>query len=375
MAQTSTTETLVTGVGKSLQSLDSLSELIAAAENLSKKGPVRPEHLAGIQRKVLLDSFTVKKFHRDYKEWEHSQKDQFLEKEVKPYNQKYGQMSRVYNDLERLDAALEELRKNTQIPTFNFSIQTIQQFENGLLLKRVPKNINGQYPSKVPVSQLFSLDAESNLPAPSFPIFNKLVNLEYRLRMLLHIKYEVLLRAKAHLSAKNTQWASRDAKLNLFLTRDFKAVYEEISKIKASEYEDLKYYEDDFEDEESEGEGEDQDEEVEENDENDENIDENIENIDENADEDLPDDVNTILEENGAGPLEENVENSLENAQNIENGQISENCHATESMDSEMVKPIEINLQKPSKDNSPVAPDVQNSTDIANDEKEDMELD
>ncbi|KAM9926666.1 hypothetical protein OXX59_003053 [Metschnikowia pulcherrima] len=250
MVQEVKAESLLLAAEDAKQSLDSISKLLQIAEDAASKRKVDSDEFTKAQRHALLDSFKVKKFHREFKEWEHTQKEVFVETEVKRYNQKYAQMSRVYADYERSAAIFEDARKTTQIPQFSFSLETIKHFENGVLLERVEKGANGEYPGQIALSSLFSLDADSGLPPPSFQVFNKLVNLEYRLRMLLQIKHEVLLRAKTHLAAKNSQWASRDAKLNSFLGTDFRRVYEEIEKIKTSEYEDLKYYEEDFEEEE-----------------------------------------------------------------------------------------------------------------------------
>lgn len=206
-----------------------------------------------VQKQTLLDSFAIKKFHRDYKEWSNGSIDQFIDSEVKMYNRKFAQMARLHTDVLELEGKYADLRKTISLPPFHFSTQTLQAFEGGRLLERIQKE-KGRYPSKISLDQLYSVDRNSKLPPPVFAEFNKLVNLEFRLRMLRQIKHEVLLRVKSHLTAKNTQWASRDAALNLFLTRDLPKVVEEVAKTKSSEYEDLKYYEEDYDMEDSQNE-------------------------------------------------------------------------------------------------------------------------
>lgn len=231
---------------KAKAACDSLTKLLKIARLISNGQDVDTTELKMAQKQALLDSFKVKKLHRDHKEWENATKEQFVEKEIKAYNRKYAQISRLHSANTILESKYAELRKSVQLPKFHFSIQTLEQFEGGKLLQYLKKDSAGNYPRKVQVSEIFSLDRNSVLPNPEFAEFNKLVNLEYRLRMRMQIKYEVLLRVKSHLTAKNSQWSARDSLLNQFITRDLAKMIAEVEKIKTSEYEDLKYYEDDF---------------------------------------------------------------------------------------------------------------------------------
>lgn len=237
---------LQSSASKAKASLQSLDEIICSAKQIAQGDQVEKGRLKKIQKQAILDSFTVKKFHRDFKEWENMAQRQFVDTQVKAYNKKYAQISRLHSETLHLEETLSELRSTILLPQFHFSIQTLQHYEDGKLLEHVAKDEKGQYPSTVSTDQIFSLDPNSTLPHPTYQEFNKLVNIEYRLRMQLQIKYEVLLRVKANLAAKNSQWATRDSTLNQFITRDLPKVIDEVKKIKTSEYEDLKYYEEDF---------------------------------------------------------------------------------------------------------------------------------
>lgn len=231
---------------KARKSLASVEELVAATKKVVENGLVDSTNIKQLQKEVLLDSFAVKKFHRDYKEWESSTRNKFVDGQIKAYNKKYAQISRLHGQSSSLEDTLRELQTTIKLPTFEFSIQTLEQYEGGRLLEHVEKDANGEYPRRVSSEQVFSLDPNSPLPHPSYREFNELVNIEYRLRIQLQIKYEVLLRIKASLAAKNSQWATRDSTLNKFITQDLPKVILEVNKIKTSEYEDLKYYEEDY---------------------------------------------------------------------------------------------------------------------------------
>lgn len=181
----------------------------------------------------LLDSYQVNKFHKDYKEWESSQNQHFLDTEVLAYNKKIGQMARMNDEIEALQREYDAVRSQIALPKFHFSLQTIEQFQGGELLEYLP----AERPQKVLLGDLFLLDGTK--ASLDFPTFNKLVNLEYHLRLQRHIKHETLLVAKQHLNAKNQKWAARDSALNQFLSRDLPAVFEEIDKIKQND-EDLR---------------------------------------------------------------------------------------------------------------------------------------
>lgn len=231
---------------KARKSLASVEELVAATKKVVENGLVDSTNIKQLQKEVLLDSFAVKKFHRDYKEWENSTRNKFVDGQIKAYNKKYAQISRLHGQSSSLEDTLRELQTTIKLPKFEFSIQTLEQYEGGRLLEHVEKDANGEYPRRVSSEQVFSLDPNSPLPHPSYREFNELVNIEYRLRIQLQIKYEVLLRIKASLAAKNSQWATRDSTLNKFITQDLPKVILEVKKIKTSEYEDLKYYEEDY---------------------------------------------------------------------------------------------------------------------------------
>lgn len=212
-------------------------------------GPL--EALQQAQRQFLLDSFATNKLNKDYKHWEAQERDSFVNNDVLAYNKRVAQMARLNDEVNTLNSEYDILRASISLPDLSFSMQTIQTYENGRLLQNVPKSQDGKLPLKVRLNELFSLDKLLETPPPTFSEFKDLVNLEYRLRMQRQIKYEVLLVVKQQLTAKNNKWAARDSSLNQFITRDLPSMFDEVAKIKQSEYEDLRHYNDEDEDEES----------------------------------------------------------------------------------------------------------------------------
>lgn len=211
-------------------SVDSVGELLQIGSDLCL-GNVEPERLKAAHRGALLDSLRVKRFHKHYKTWENQRRDEFIEKEIRAYNKKYAQMTRLHAELAELNEKYQDLKNSVLLPDFHFLSQTLKQFGNEKLLDGLEDL------SLVTLDSLFSLDPTKDSP-PEYETFNKLMNLEFRLRTLCQIKYEVLLRVRLHLTSKNSQWARRDALLNDFL-RSVKEKVDEVKRIRTAESHDL----------------------------------------------------------------------------------------------------------------------------------------
>ncbi|PVH15780.1 uncharacterized protein CXQ87_003634 [Candidozyma duobushaemuli] len=212
-------------------SVDSIDELLRLGGDLCK-GDVDSDKIKAAQRQALLDSLKVKRFHKSYKQWENQRRDDFIEKEVRAYNKKYAQVTRLHTELAELDEKYRDMKKSVSLPAFNFSKQTLKEFEEGRLLEGFEDK------SSISLDSLYSLDPSTQTP-PDYQTFNKLMNLEFRLRTISQIKYEVLLRVRTHLTSKNSQWAKRDASLNEFL-RSVREKIDEVKKIRTAESQDLR---------------------------------------------------------------------------------------------------------------------------------------
>lgn len=212
-------------------SVDSIDELLRLGGDLCK-GDVDSDKIKAAQRQALLDSLKVKRFHKLYKQWENQRRDDFIEKEVRAYNKKYAQVTRLHTELAELDEKYRDMKKSVLLPAFNFLKQTLKEFEEGRLLEGFEDK------SLISLDSLYSLDPSTQTP-PDYQTFNKLMNLEFRLRTISQIKYEVLLRVRTHLTSKNSQWAKRDALLNEFL-RSVREKIDEVKKIRTAESQDLR---------------------------------------------------------------------------------------------------------------------------------------
>ncbi|ODV81192.1 uncharacterized protein CANTADRAFT_25415 [Suhomyces tanzawaensis NRRL Y-17324] len=201
-----------------------------------------------LKRLFILDSFKIDRFQKSLREWESIQSENFVRTEIDTYNKITGQMSRVNGHVEQLTTELETLKRSAELPAFRFSRQTLQEY-GGNILDRIPKDETGDYQSVIEIDQIYSLDPQSNLPFPEFKEVNKLINIEYRLRLERRIKYEILVLIKNQIVANNNKWSARDRELNDFLLNKLAGVIDEVEKIKANEYEDLNLEESDEENE------------------------------------------------------------------------------------------------------------------------------
>ncbi|KRZ98909.1 uncharacterized protein AC631_05327 [Debaryomyces fabryi] len=315
---------LQNSVLQTIETFQSANKLLELNKELLNKNELLTEKVNDVkklQREFLLDSFRVNRFHKDYKEWENKSKDTFIENEIKGYNNKLGQMSRLNFETEKLDKEYEGLRDTVKLPECRLSIQTIKLYNDGLLLKYIEKNSDGEYPQTVDISELFSLDSNSKLPQPDFTVFNRLLNIEYKLRIQRKVKYEILLSVKQQLTAKNKKWSSRDSDLNYFMTRKLVDIMNEVEKVRKSEYEDLKdydYYNNEEEEEEMREQEFEDDESVDENQDEDVLDDDESDNENNNSQTDNPDDAvgetDIVGEDDTAGRENESdvIENQME---------------------------------------------------------------
>lgn len=325
------------------ESVNSTDELLKLANALSQNQEVAAVQVKAAQRNALLDSLRVKRFHKQYKLWDNERRDEFIEKEIRAYNKKYAQMTRLHTELNELEDKYEDTKKSVLLPQFKLSIQTLREYDNGSLLEHVPKDAEGNYPSLVMLDEIFSLDPKSSNPAPDFRTFNRLVNLEFHLRSLSQIKYEVLRRMRSHLTIKNSQWGKRDNSLNQFISRELRERIDEVKKIRAAESHDLRDVDVDFELEEY---GEEEEEENEEKDNEEEKEDKDDEEAtgEHNA-EDGEANGHTQTEENGATPEVQETE------QNVENEEINENeDHNENAEDEEMQEKVAEGAEQPTEE-------------------------
>lgn len=228
-------------------SLDTIGDVLS----LSKSAGTRTLDMAQLkkaQKAAILDSYHVKMLHLDFKTWENELEKQFIELHVQAYNKKFAQVGRLHEQVDLAEQDHDEAIKVVQIPDATISISTLRKYADGKYLEYVSRDEAGILPASVKSSLLFSPDKNSGLARPDYQVFNDLLQAEYRQRMLLQIKYEVLCKVKSDVSAKNRQWATRDVELNRFVNEKLRQQLEEVQKIKASEYEDLRDYEDDVED-------------------------------------------------------------------------------------------------------------------------------
>lgn len=214
---------------KSIESFGSAYELLQCNDQLMNNAT--DLNLQGIKKKFILDSFKVSKIHKDYREWEHEQKERFIGNDIKEYNRMTGKMFRVNDSLEKSTEKFEKLSSSVRLPEFELSIKTLQLYGDESLLESC-KDKNGEYPRSVKLNQLFSLEKASSLPFPDYKIINQLINLEYRLRIERRLKYEVLKLIKNQILVENSRWTTRNNYLEGFFNKRLPEAIEEVEKIK-----------------------------------------------------------------------------------------------------------------------------------------------
>ncbi|XXZ97617.1 hypothetical protein QA089_000090 [Meyerozyma guilliermondii] len=183
-------------------------------------------------RQFIMDSFHVNRLTKAFKDWEERNKKSYLETEARGYNKQVGEIARVNTEVEALEANLERTLEKNTLPNFAFSISTIENYNDGEFLKYLTRDENGHYQKQVRTSEIFSLDVNSKLAEPEFEVFNRLINIEARIRLQKKIVCEILIHTKNQLASRNRKWSSRDTSLQEFLEATLPGVFTEIEKVR-----------------------------------------------------------------------------------------------------------------------------------------------
>ncbi|RLV89291.1 hypothetical protein JA1_005214 [Spathaspora sp. JA1] len=184
-----------------------------------------------LKKQFILDSFKITKTHKDYKHWEHQQIGQFIDDQVHEYNHIVANIHRINTTLDKLTQEYEHLIKTVRIPEFQFSVKTLQMYGDESLINLIPDGVK-----VVKLSQLFSFDDNSpELIKLDYNVINQLINIEFKLRIKLRIKYEVLNLIKLKIMANNSKWNIRNSYLTDFIDKKLTDAINQVEKIKNDE--------------------------------------------------------------------------------------------------------------------------------------------
>lgn len=200
-----------------MSSFDSAERLLADAGN------------AQLRKAFVLDSVRIHRFHKSYKAWEAQQRAEYVDTQIAAYNQKVGQVARVGFETDQLRTQYLELARQITLPHFRLAVELVAQFDHGRLMPNVPAGC-----TDVALDQIFTLEANGNLAQPNLETMQKLLDIEFRLRVERRMKYEFLQEVKQQLAARNTKWAARDAALAEFMQR-LTEVAGEVERIREGE--------------------------------------------------------------------------------------------------------------------------------------------
>ncbi|EGW33919.1 uncharacterized protein SPAPADRAFT_65124 [Spathaspora passalidarum NRRL Y-27907] len=224
-----------------LETFNSAHELVENSESIIRGAT--DETPQALKKQFILDSFKITKTHKDYKHWELEQANQFIDNGIFEYNRVIASIHRVNTHLEKLTEEYEQIAKTVTIPEFQFSVKTLEIYGDESLLKLIPEGAK-----IVKLSELFSLDPKSNLAMLDYQVISKLINIEFKLRIELRIKYEILNVIKTKVMANNSKWSARNNYLQDFLDKKLAAAFNEVEKVKNAEGVSVKQAESDMSD-------------------------------------------------------------------------------------------------------------------------------
>jgi len=243
---------LVSSLERNLETFKSAHDLLnLSKEQLKNEGTFTPLDIRLKKRNYIVDSFKLDKSHKEYKDWESETRLQFIKEDITNYNQVVGKIAKVNQKLNESSNSYEALAKTIKIPDFTVSIKTLENYGDEKLLKL--GKLYGT--TNLQLEQLFSLNPghESKLLFPDFSIIQRLINIEFRLRVEKRVHLEILMLMKNKIQTQNRTWTVRDNQLKEFF--DIK-VQQMIESVEMANAEDSKAKDEEDDDEEDESESE-----------------------------------------------------------------------------------------------------------------------
>lgn len=224
-------EELVAALNRCKASLASVDEMLDRAG-----GPQldRTTQLVA-KKKFILDSVAVNAAHYTVQSAKLAQKGEFVELTVIPYNQKLAHLTRLDSQVQALNKQLQSLKKNMSLPGLVLSARTLLQVSERFVSENTPKE-------SLLLEEIYSLSPDLELPHVNYSEFKHLVDLEARKRLLLQIKYELLLRVKSQAQRDQRHWSQLNSRITAFVQGELGGMLREIGQVRRDESQkDLKF--------------------------------------------------------------------------------------------------------------------------------------
>ncbi|CAI5756090.1 unnamed protein product [Candida verbasci] len=221
---------LITQLENTLDAFDSARELIHLNNSIliSNENLI---NLKAIKKKYILDSFIISRFQKEFKEFQYDEKLETMDMKNFDYNKIVGEISRLNTKLDTSFTDFEKLSRQVKIPQFKISVETLTHLNDAELLKIAQNSISENTDKNVELNQLFSLKEDAVLPFIDYSRINKVINLEFRLRLRKRLNYELLTFLKNQLQYENKLWIQREQSLSEFLTKPLADTLTQVERI------------------------------------------------------------------------------------------------------------------------------------------------
>lgn len=217
---------LVSGLERCKESIVSLESILSYPTDCN-------EYLR-LKKRFIIESLIVKSTHESLQKCERIKNRQHITSIVRPYNEMLVHVVRLDSDLKSYKKQLQSLKKTMFLPKISLTTSTV----NNVLRLKLPSVSTDSLHDQFAITQLldiYSLSHSSLLPRPVLSDFKTLLNLEAKKRLLLQIKYELLLQVRSCMVKTKRDWGLREACLLKFIEGDLVKVLNSITQVRREE--------------------------------------------------------------------------------------------------------------------------------------------
>lgn len=176
------------------------------------------------RRQTIVDSVKIKAAHSKLKVYQHTTSRNQIDTLALPYNKALAAVRRASEDRELAESEIAAMLAPGLIARVRILKSTLTEYNQGILLKYVPRNAAGRLPALIWISALLSEETEV------FEHLVPLVKLELKMRLSHRVECEILEAARIRMAKENESWLDRNNAITSFIEKDFARILATINR-------------------------------------------------------------------------------------------------------------------------------------------------
>lgn len=208
---------------------ESAMQLLRVLEQTAK-GLDSESSIADLRRETIVDSAEIRRVHARIHAHNSERSQAMVDKYALPYNKHVVQCRRASDERVAAEKEIKRLVDAVPFSRFRILMQLLEAFDNGSLLDRAGKDAQGNPPKLVPINAIFVHPTQRDTAIIDLDTdFNKLIEVEAKLRIRLRAQCELLYVMRHQLIIERDTWRRRSAAIASFLDEGMRKIANEIA--------------------------------------------------------------------------------------------------------------------------------------------------